>query len=482
MVNEFWLTRGRRVMAAGALAAVAAGVTAETPPRAPAPAPTPAPAAGRPAAAQLAAAQPPAAQRPPVDATGLDLPDNIQILGKVDPDVRKATAIVNNTVITGTDVDQRVALISAANNVKIPEDERERLKLQVLRQLIDETLQIQEAKAADITIAPQELNQSFDRLAGNFKRSPAAMRTYLRDSGSSERSLRRQIEGELAWQRYLRRRIEPSTNVGEEEVKSVLARLEAAKGQTEYNLKEIFLRAPEGPAGEQAYARARAMVAEIGKQQQPFEAFARQYSEASTRAVNGDLGWVRTSALPAELVQAVQQMQVGQIAGPVEIPGGFSILYLTDKRQVLTADPRDAKLSLKQLTVRFPTGQTQAQLSARAAEFGKSLQTIQGCGSVDRVAKGIGAEVVDNDTVRVRDLPPQLQDIMLRMQVGQSTPPFGNPEEGVRALVLCGRDEVRDGQLPNAEQVQNQLEQQRVNLRAQQKLRDLRRDAVVEYR
>jgi peptidyl-prolyl cis-trans isomerase SurA len=46
-------------------------------------------------------------------------------------------------------------------------------------------------------------------------------------------------------------------------------------------------------------------------------------------------------------------MQAGQLAGPVEVPGGFSILYLIDKRKVLTADPRDAVLSLKQISIAF---------------------------------------------------------------------------------------------------------------------------------
>ncbi len=71
---------------------------------------------------------------------------------------------------------------------------------------------------------------------------------------------------------------------------------------------------------------------------------------------------------------------------------------------------------------------------------------------------------------------------MLQLQAGQATPPFGSPTDGVRMLVLCGRDEAASAQLPGAEQIQSQLEQQRVNLRAQQALRDLRRDAVVEYR
>ena len=147
-----------------------------------------------------------------------------------------------------------------------------------------------------------------------------------------------------------------------------------------------------------------------------------------------------------------------------------------------TADPRDARLNLKQLTIRFPAGTTQAQATTRAGAFATATKAIQGCGTVEKVAGTIGAEVVDNDTVRIRDLPGPLQDIMLKLQVGQSTPPFGSAQDGVRALVLCGRDDPKAGTLPGAEQVQSQLEGARVNLRAQQKLRDLRRDAVIEYR
>ncbi|WP_184115754.1 peptidylprolyl isomerase [Sphingomonas abaci] len=421
-------------------------------------------------------------QEAPGADTGLNIPADSQIFGKFDPNVRKPTAIVNDTVITGTDVDQRVALVLAANNGgQVSQADRDRLKLQVLRQLIDETLEIQEAKSAEITITPDEITQSYNRVARNFNRTPQQMSDYLRQNGSSDRSLKRQIEGELAWQRYLRRKVEPFVNIGDQEVKGILDRLEAAKGTEEYNLREIFLAANDANAAQVA-ERAKGIIGEIQKAQQPFDFFARQYSEASTRSVGGDLGWVRAAVLPAELASAAQQMQVGQVAGPIPIPGGFSILYLTDKRQVLTADPRDARLSLKQLTVHFPAGTTQAQATQRAAAFAEGLKKIQGCGTVAKIASGVGAEVVDNDTVRIRDLPPQLADIMLQLQIGQATPPFGSAESGVRALVLCGRDDPQSGQLPSSDQIQNQLQQQRVNLRAQQKLRDLRRDAVVEYR
>lgn len=415
------------------------------------------------------------------DNTGLNIPENLQIFGNVDPNVRKATAIVNDNVLTRTDVDQRVALIVAANKVQLSGEDADRLRLQVLRQLIDEVLQIQQAKTADVTITSDEINQSFARVAKNFGQTPEQFGKYLESQGSSERSMKRQIEGELAWQRYLRRRVEPFVNVGEEEVKAILDRLEAAKGTDEYHLNEIYLSATPDQT-EQVYNNARKLIAEIQKGQAPFGYFARNFSEASTRGVNGDLGWVRGAQLPAELSEAATQMQVGQVVGPVAVPGGFSILYLVDKRQVLTANARDAKLSLKQMTIKFPAGTTQAQASKRTADFASTIGKLQGCGSVEKIAMSINAEVVQNDAIRVRDLPAPLQDIMLNLQVGQATPPFGNPQEGVRTLVLCGRDDTASAQLPGTEQIQSQLEQQRVNLRAQQALRDLRRDAIVEYR
>lgn len=416
-----------------------------------------------------------------VPETGLNIPANLQIFGKVDPNIRKPTAIVNQSVITGTDVDQRVALILAAQTVKLSDADKEQLRLQVLSSLIDETLQIQEAKSHDVTVTKAEIDQSFDRIAKNFKKSAPDMRAYLRTIGSSDRSLRRQIEAELAWSRYLRRRIEPLVNVGDEEVASIIHRLEASKGKTEYHLKEIYFAAP--PERQQAVlAEARGLFTEIEQGRRQFERIAQERSDASTRANAGDLGWVRPETLPDSIANVAERMQISEVVGPVEVPGGYSLLYLADKRQVLTADIRDSRLSLRQISVAFPKGTTQAEATPHVAEFAKLTQSIHGCGDVAKVAATMNAEVVDNDTTRIRDLPPALQEMMIKLQVGESTPPFGSVQDGMRALVLCGRDEPQGDQVPGMEQIRNQMEQQAVNLRAEHKLRDLRRDAIVEYR
>jgi peptidyl-prolyl cis-trans isomerase SurA len=416
----------------------------------------------------------------PPPTTGLNLPSNLTTFGKSDPNVRKATAIINGFVVTGTDVDQRLALVVLANGGKIAEEEKERLRLQVLRNIIDETLQIQEAKTHDIEVAPAEVQQSYDRVAARFKRDPAAMSAYLRTQGSSDRSIKRQIQGELAWSRLLRRRIEPTTNVSDQEVAAILKKLEENKGKDEYHVGEIFLAATSENIAE-ITANARKIIEQI-KGGGSFAAYARQFSESSGGAVGGDLGWMQSSLLPEALGQAIQEISVGQIAGPIANSGGVSIIYLIDKRKVLTADPRDAILNLRQMSIKFAPGTTPAMATARAEAFAKATQAMQGCGKAGEVAALQNAEVIDNDQVKVRDLPPQLQEVMLKLSIGQATQPFGSQTEGVRVFVLCGRDEGTAANAPTAESVRAFEEEKRVNQRAQRYLRDLRRDAVIDYR
>ena len=414
-------------------------------------------------------------------ATGsLALPENPQIFGKIDANHRSAAVIINGEIITATDVDQRVALIVAASGGKIAPEEVDRLRLQVLRNLMDETLQIQEAKAQDMVVNDDEVDETYNRVARqNFGQDPKGLDTYLIKIGSSSNSLKRQIRGELSWQRLLRRNVTPFVNISDDEVRETIKRQEQAKGTDEYHVGEIFLYA-NGENHDAVGQNALKIVEQI-KQGGSFVAYARQYSEASTASVGGDLGWVRLGMLPTEMQTAVAQLESGQLVGPVEVRGGFSILVLIDKRKVLTADPRDAVLSLKQISISFAPGTTDAQATDKAKEFADAMKGAHGCSTVDPIAHGLGADVVVNEQIKARELPGPLQTMVLGLSLGETTPPFGSIKDGVRVLMLCGRDDPQTGGEPTFDQVENQLLDERINKRSQTYLRDLRRDAVIDY-
>ena len=417
---------------------------------------------------------------PQADTTSiLRLPENPQLFGSALPQVVKATVIVNGEVITQTDIDQRLALLAIANNAPIPADELERLRQQVLSNLIDETLQIQAAKAEEIEITDADIDKTVERVAGNVKQTPDQMAAYLKTRGSSMRSIRRQIQGEIAWRRLQSKKIESTVSVGDEEVQAVINKLNASKGAEEFRVGEIYLAANSSNDAEVQANMAR--LYQALQQGGSFVGYARQFSQSSSAAVGGDLGWMRPEQLPDPLANVLRQMRPGMVSAPIKLANGYSIIAVQDSRKILTADPRSAVLTLKQVSIRFPQGTTRAQAEPTLAKFVEGTANIGGCGGAEKLAGEFSGEVVESEGVKMRDLPPALQEMMLQMQIGQATRPFGSIEEGVRVLVLCGRDEV-DPSAPSFDQVYAQINEERVNLRSRRYLRDLRRDAVIDFR
>ena len=410
----------------------------------------------------------------------LGIPQNFTVYGSENPNERSATAVVNGYVITGTDIDQRVMLVTNAAEAEVSAEELQRLRVQVLRNLIDETLKIQAAQAQEIGVERAQVEETYQQLAAqNFGQNPERMDEYLQSIGSSPNALKRQIEGEIAWENLIRRNISPFVNVSAEEVTGVLERLEEARGTEEYRLGEIYMNATA--ENQEAVIQNMQRIMEQLQGGGSFVAYARQFSEASTAIQGGDTGFLRLATLPQQMADAVRQMQPGQLVGPIAIPGGFTIIYLIDRRQVLTADPRDSLLSLKQISIAFAPDTTDADANAKIEEFGLFVNSLRSCNEAETARSVLGATVVSNNQIQARQLPEQLQNILLNMQVGQTTPPFGSPQEGVRVLMLCGRDEPENAGTPTFQSVMNNIESERINKRAQRYLRDLRNDAYIEY-
>jgi peptidyl-prolyl cis-trans isomerase SurA len=187
--------------------------------------------------------------------------------------------------------------------------------------------------------------------------------------------------------------------------------------------------------------------------------------------------------LSEAVAPAVAALQAGQITDPIPVTGGVAIMSMIERRQVLAADPTLALLSLKQLTIPLKPDTTEAQARDKVAEIQVLTRNMGGCGGVEAVAQKIGGDVATNDAIRMKDLPAPLQTIMGRLSIGEATPAFGSAEEGLRVLVLCGRDDSQiEATAPSFDQIYAQMNDERVNMRARRYLRDLRRDAIVDYR
>ena len=325
-------------------------------------------------------------------AHSLKLPQNPQVFGAAIPSVIKATAIVNGDVITQTDVDQRLAGWRSPTATRFRRTKWSGFGNRCLRNLIDETLEIQAAKSEKIEIKKSDIDRTVARVAASAKQTPEQMTAYLQSNGSSIQTMRRQIEGEIAWQRLQSAKIESGISVGDDEVKAVLDRLNASKGVEEYHVGEIFLSATPGdrePDPRQC-------------QQDPGGAAQRRILCRLCPTIFGGFDgrgrrrpWLGPSrAAPGALATTLREMTAGTVSSPIMVPGGVSILAVQDTRKILTADPRDAVLTSSRFRSAFRKARRRQAAEPIAAQFGAASRTIGGCGGAEKLAADFHGEVV----------------------------------------------------------------------------------------
>src|SRR3546814_4832327 len=92
-------------------------------------------------------------------------------------------------------------------------------------------------------------------------------------------------------------------------------------------------------------------------------------------------------------------------------------MLMVDLRQVLTADPRDALLSLKQISLDFPAGTTPAQATELASKFTTATGAISGCGAADQVAQSLGAQIVSRDNISMRRSEEHTSELQSLMRI-----------------------------------------------------------------
>lgn len=99
---------------------------------------------------------------------------------------------------------------------------------------------------------------------------------------------------------------------------------------------------PGATAKEQEAARRRALEIydEVKKSKRPFEELVRLYSDdLLSKNTNGDLGYHSRVTLGHNYYETLLKMKVGEIRGLIDLPQGFAIAKLTEKRSFETADP-----------------------------------------------------------------------------------------------------------------------------------------------
>jgi len=394
--------------------------------------------------------------------------------------VERIAAIVNDEVISSHDLDARISLVLSSTGQPNSPENHNRIRSQVLRLLIDERLQLQEAKKLKINITQADLDDAFRILEKQNKVQPGRFEEFLRQQGVDRASLVAQLTAELAWQKVIGRKLAPTVQVSDDDVDATLSQLESSKGAVEWLLAEIFLPI-DSPDQDQEVERNAARLVEQLRGGANFAAVARQFSRGSTAANGGDTGWVRQGTQPEAIERTLAAMAPNSISDPIKTLAGYYIVFLRDRRQLGGGDPEDTVVDLKQILLPLPRNAKAADVQTQTDLARQISETVQGCNDVERAAKELRSpQSGELGKLKLRDLPAAFRPIVAKLPVGKASDPL-QTENGIHVLFVCARKDAVN-ELPTKEEIRQSLLNQRLELAIRRTLRDLRRDAVVEFR
>lgn len=279
-------------------------------------------------------------------------------------------AVVNSDAITMSDVYDRMKLMIVSSGMPNTPDIQERLKNQVLNMLIEESLQMQEARSANITITPEEVAGGLTTIAKNNNLELDRFRAMLQNDGIRIRTLENQVRAQLAWGRVVQRKLRKQVDVSESDIDERQRFLEASIGKQQYQVAQIFLPLDSGQQEAEVQALAQRLTREITERRAPFPQVAQQFSQEAAAARGGDLGWVQEGELPEQLNQALATMKEGDLSDPIRTVSGYHILLLRGKRTVSAENIPDREQILNQIgTERLDRVQRRHLMDLKAEAF-----------------------------------------------------------------------------------------------------------------
>ncbi len=389
-------------------------------------------------------------------------------------------AIVNDAVISKYDLDQRVRLVVATSGIQPTRENIERIREQVLRSLVDEKLQLQEAERLELEVDEEEVDESITGIAQRAGMTSEEIIAYLDESGVNEAALRTQITADVAWNRVIGARFAPLVQIGEDEIDETLARINNDASQVQFQLAEIYL-SFDNPNQEREMAQGAQRLVEQLRAGAPFPNVAQQFSQAASAASGGDIGWVSESQLAPQIAEAVARMDVGTVSNPIRSLNGFYIMQLRSKRQGLGPNPLETQFQIMQVLFPLAADAPERSVAARVAQANKFRSDFRTCAAAPEQIKAYpGARISQPSAVTAAQLRNPLRDQMLQTEAGNVVP-IGRTERGIEALIVCDRKDDLGNQ-PTRDSIENTLFNQEVSMMARRHLRDLRRDAVIEYR
>ena len=360
-------------------------------------------------------------------------------------------------------------------------DTRQRIASQVLRTIVDEKLQMQEAKRQNITATDDEINKALGQIEKQNNMQPGQLVQVLKAHGIERSALLDQLTASIVWSKLVRRLVSQTNVVSDEEIDYALKRAKETANEPQSRVAEIFL-AVDSPQQEDDVRRLAERLTEQMKQGARFSAVAQQFSQSATAAVGGDIGWVRAEQLSPELGKAVAQMRPGELSPPIRTGAGYYLVLVLDRRAGRAGGPEEALLHLVQIVFPLPPQANDALRRAAIIEAQSAKTSAKSCEELLKIGKEKGSPQLSSEgRLRADQVAAGMRKIVEGLEPGQASQPIVQ-KNGVGVIMLCDKAAASAPTIPTREEMYETLMRQRLDTLARRYMRDLRRTAFVDLR
>ena len=385
-------------------------------------------------------------------------------------DIQAIAVIVNDEVISRYDVNQRVRLILVTSGIPATEENVKRIEEQAIKALIDEKIQIQEAIKLEVPDSPDEINLMLDNIARGNQTTAAGILESITSQGVNSETLLNQIKSELLWNKIVRGRFGSYINISDEEVNIIYDRTIQNINNSQYDISEIFIGFEDESEEEEAKELTERLTEQL-KNEIAFEPVAQQFSQAPSSGQGGFIGWVSEGQLDPDIISNIENLEIGSVSNPIKTVNGYYIIKLNGKSE--EGGKNSMKNQYDLISVSF-----NIEDKIMAKDFSDNFIS---CKRLDGLLENYNQKEVNVIGKRLlQELPKELHKELLEKNAGNALSPRFS-DENIDIILICDRkDDI--GIQVNRDVIEDNIYSQKMGMMSRRHLRDLRRDAVIEYR
>ena len=395
-------------------------------------------------------------------------------------------AVVDEDVVLASELLARLDTVRRSmrdNDIQMPPSDV--LINQIMERLIIENIQLQEAEKRGVTVDDETLARAVASFASNNNLTMEEFQQTLLADGTNYRQFREEIRSELVITRLQRAMINRRIAISEQDIQALLnSPFYQQMFSDEYRLGHIMRTMQEDASDDDmqaAVAEAQGFVEQL-RDGADFAQTAIANSSASTALEGGDLGWRRAGALPTLFADAVLDMEVDEVVGPIVTGSNIHIIKLLDQRGAGTE--RLAQTNVSHILLRPSEILSSAQAEEQISALHERIQAGEDFAELAKEFSEDPASALNGGALgwsTPDQFVPEFTEAMTQTEIGEMSAPFES-QFGWHILLVEDRREQDMSDEARRNMATDLLFRRRFEEERQEWLKEIRDEAFVELR